>query len=282
MNDLIKSFRDYVRENGREYNLRIKTVVPLGDKEMEYIERVLSKYIPLDITSPVKTIIQKHPLDFQDIQNAEVWIVDVTTELPVSAYILQQELRLALNIPEKYIVVRSANDPLEVETQKMISNDEIDMAAMEKGLSPAPRLSTNSSYDDDELHNLEEPVYGDDYNKMFLDVLAKVAKDRIKMDASPASPELNQGGIVKEVPDTVSHENFNAGIDSVQPISSNYANTLKNLRKHKETQIPRLSTKGNYDDDEIQQTKKYDKYGKNKKVAVVTIKNERKGIRKSK
>ena len=132
MNSLVKSFHDYIKENEREYHIRIKTVVPLGDVEMEYIERILSKYIPIDITSPVKTIMQKHPLDFQDIRNAEVWIVDVVTELPASAYVLQQELKLALNIPEKYLVVRSANDPLEVETQRMVSNDEIDMEAMEK------------------------------------------------------------------------------------------------------------------------------------------------------
>lgn len=281
MNSLVKSFHDYIKENEREYHIRIKTVVPLGDVEMEYIERILSKYVPIDITAPVKTIMQKHPLDFQDIRNAEVWIVDVVTELPASAYVLQQELKLALNIPEKYLVVRAANDPLEVETQRMVSNDEIDMEAMEKGLSPASRLSTTESYDDDELGELDQPVYGDEYNKKFLEVLAQVAADRIKYDAAPHSKGLDQAGEIGEAPDTASTENFNDGIESVQPVSNKYTDTLKNLRKEQKAQNPpRLSTKGNYDDDEIKRTKKYDKYGKDEKVAVVTIKNERKGIRK--
>jgi len=277
-----KSFRDYMSENHREYHVRIKTVSPLDDEAMEYIERVLHKYSPIDITAPVKTIMQKHPLDFTDIRNAEVWIVDVVTDLPISAYVLQQELKLALALPEKYVVVRAANDPLEVETQRMVSNDEIDMEAMEQGLSPASRLSTHESYDDDELGELDYPVYGDEYNKSFLEVLSQVSAERIEHDATPTSEELDSAETVGEAPDTVPENNFNDGYDEPQPISSRYADNLKNLRKEAKAGDPRLSTKGNYDDDEIKQTKKYDKYGADKKVATVTIKNERKGIRNKK
>jgi len=280
MADVGKSFKDYINANHREYHVRIKTVSPLDDDAMGYIERVLQKYVPIDITAPVKTIMQKHPLDFTDIRNAEVWIVDVVTELPASAYVLQQELKLALALPEKYIVVRAANDPLEVETQRMNANDEIDMEAMEQGLSPASRLSINDSYDDDELGELEHPAYGDEYNKRFLEVLAQVAEERIAHDASPKSEELNTGGTVSD--DGVQDNSFNDGYDEPQPVSNKYSDTLKNIRKAAKAGDPRLSTKGNYDDDEVKRTKKYDKYGKTEKVATVTIKNERKGIRNKK
>lgn len=277
---VVKAFSDYINDNHREYHIRIKTVSCLDDEAMEYIERVLQKYVPIDITAPIKTIMQKHPLDFQDIRNAEVWIVDVVTELPASAYVLQQELKLALALPEKYIVVRAANDPLEIETQRMNANDEIDMEAMEQGLSPASRLSTHESYDDDELGELDNPAYGDEYNKRFLEVLAQVAEDRISYDAAPTSKELDSGGTVGD--DSVQDNSFNDGYDTPKPVSSKYADTLKNLRKAAKTGDPRLSTKGNYDDDEVKKTKKYDKYGKSEKVATVTIKNERKGIRNKK
>ena len=278
--DIVKSFQDYISANHREYHIRIKTVSPLDDEAMEYIERVLQKYVPIDITAPIKTIMQKHPLDFQDIRNAEVWIVDVVTELPASAYVLQQELKLALALPEKYIVVRAANDPLEVETQRINANAEIDMEAMEQGLSPASRLSTHESYDDDELAELDQPAYGDEYNKRFLEVLAQVAEERIGYDATPTSKELNDGGTVSD--DSIQDDSFNDGYDTPKPINSRYSDTLKNLRKAAKAGNPRLSTKGNYDDDEVKRTKKYDKYGDNEKVAIVTIKNERKGIRNKK
>ncbi len=280
-----KSFKDYVSDNAREYQLRIKTVSELGNDEMEMIERVLQKYVPLDITKPVKTIMQKHPLDFVDINNAEVWIVDIVTELPTSAYVLQQELKLALALPEKYLIVRAANDPLEVETQRMNANDEIDMEAMEKGLSPGSRLSTDCCYDDDELGELENPVYGDEYNSRFLEVVAKIAAERAKFVATPASTELDTGGTVAD--DEVQENNFNDAIyDQMdkppQPVYPNYADTLSNLRKEGKIGDARLSTKGNYDDDEIKRSKKYDKYGTNEKIATVTIKNTKEGIRKNK
>lgn len=281
MAGVVKSFQDYIKDNHREYHVRIKTVAPLDDEAMGYVERVLQKYVPIDITAPVKTILQKHPLDFQDIRNAEVWIVDVVTELPASAYVLQQELKLALALPEKYLVVRAANDPLEIETQRMNSRDEIDMEAMEQGLSPASRLSTHESYDDDELGELENPVYGDDYNKKFLEVLAQVASERVVYDAKPTSEDLDTGKTVADEPDVGPADNFNDGYDEPKPVSK-YSENLKNLRKEQKAGTPRLSTKGNYDDDEVKETKKYDKYGDTGKIATVTIKNERKGIRNTK
>lgn len=278
----VKSFRDYVQEREREYNLRIKTVVPVGDDELKYMERVLDKYVLIDITKPVKTILQKHPLDFGDLTNVEVWIIDVVTALPASAYVLQQELKLALNIPEKYIVVRNANDPKEVETQRMAARDEIDMEAMEQGLSPAPRLSTNSAYDEDEQGILEEPVYGNEYNTRFLEVLAQVSADREIHIADADTPELDEGGTILDDQDVAPPNAFNEDIvDAPEPKYSIYAETLKNLRKEGKIGQSRLSIRANYDDDEIKQTKKYNKYGVDgKKIAVVTVKNEREGIRK--
>lgn len=277
-----KSFSDYIEQSEREYSVRIKTLVPLDDQAVEYIERILNKYVLKDMTKPVKTIMQKHPMDFSDVNNAEVYIVDVVTALPISAYVLQQELKLALNIPEKYIVVRNANDPREVENQNQAARDEIDMTAMDKKLSPASRLSTCQEYDDDELGTLEEPVYGDEYNSKFLEYLAQIKADRERFAVIPHSDGLNVGGEVADPVVVDSPQNdFNEKIvDAPQPKYSNYAEKLKNLRKERKQNHPRLSTKGNYDDDEIQQTKKFDQYGTDKKVAKISIKNQKEGIRK--
>lgn len=248
---------------------------------MEWIERVLQKYVLLDITKPVKTIMQKHPLDFQDIQNAEVWIVDITCGLPVSAYVLKRELQLALNISENFVVVRGENDPLETETARLNALNDIDDEAHEKGLKPAARLSTDSEYDVDEQGILEEPVYGNDYNSKFLETLAKVAAERQRYGIEPASPDLDEGGEVADAEAIADGGAFNKDIDDApEPKSSNYANTLKNLRKEDKLGNARLSTKGNYDDDEVKQSGKFDKYGKTEKVATVTITNKRSGVRK--
>lgn len=224
---------------------------------------------------------QKHPLEFPDIQNAEVWIVDITCGLPVSAYVLTREIQLALNIPEDFVVVRGENDPLEMETLRLNAKDEIDDEAHERGLKQAARLSTDSAYDVDEQGILEEPVYGNEYNSKFLEMLAKVSTERQRYGVEPASPDLDEGGTVSDAEAIEDGGAFNKDIDDApKPQSSNYAETLKNLRKNDKVGSARLSTKGNYDDDEVKQSGKFDKYGKAEKVATVTITNKRDGIRK--
>ena len=276
-----KAFRDYIQEQEKEYSLRIKTVTPIDDDEMVYIERVLQKYYLKDITTPTKTIMQKHPLDFPEIQNAEVWIIDIKCGLPVSAYVLKRELQLALNIPEDFVVVRSENDPMEIETRNLNAKDEVDSEADKKGLKKASRLSTDSEYDLDEQGILEEPIYGEEYNKRFLETLAKIANDRESFDADPHSPELDEGGTVADSDSIEDANAFNKDIeDAPAPQSSNYANTLKNLRKQDKIGTPRLSSKGNYDDDEVKLSAKFNKYGKTDKVATVTITNKQSGVRK--
>ena len=277
-----KAFKDYMKENEREYHARIKTVVPLEDDHIAQIERVLDKYVLLDMTSPIKTIMQSHPMDFTDITNAEVFIVDITVALPISAYVLMKELQLALNIPEKYIVVRSPNDPREVEGQRQVANDEIDAEASESGLSPAARLSTDSDYDEDERGDLDEPIYGDEYNSKFLETLAQVAAERQQFAAIPddAHTKETSNEIVMDAPDVRPEDNFNEDVEGAPPVYSFYAETLKNLRKKDKTGKSRLSTKGNYDDDEVNQSKKFTEYGKTDKVKTVLIKNKKAGIRK--
>lgn len=276
-----KAFKDYIQEQEKVYSLRIKSVAPIGDDELEWIERVLQKYVLIDITKPIKTIRQRHPLDFQDISNAEVWIIDIKCGLPVSAYVLKQELQLALSISENFIVVRGENDPLEIETQRLNALDEIDAEALDKNLSPAARLSTNSEYDKDERGDLEEPMYGNEYNSKFLETLAKVAAERERYGIEPASPELDEGDTVIDDMAPEDGNAFNKDVeDAPKAKSANYAETLKNLRKADEPGDSRLSTKGNYDDDEVKKSKKFDKYGNAEKVATVTITNKRGGIRK--
>ena len=226
---------------------------------------------------------QKHPLDFVGIENAEVWIVDLVVGLPISAYVLRQELKLALNISENFIIVRNPNDPLEVENQRLDAKDEIDDMADKKNLQPGSRLSTDSNYDLDERGDLEEPIYGDEYNSKFLSMLAKVKEEREKLLAEPDDNSLNkEAETVADSLEAVDANEFNKGIKGAPaPKSSNYAETLKNLRKENKIGTARLSTKGNYDNDEVKQSAKFDKYGKTEQISTVTITNTREGVRKN-
>lgn len=164
----MKSFREYLEESKKTYQYRIKTIVPIEDGMMDRIEEVLSKYDALEVSRPKVTILQKNPLDFPDVEAAEVSIVDVTTNLAASSYELQQLLRGVLNIPEKFIVVRGAHEPIERYTTDAELKAEIDAEADSKGLTPAPLLSTNPVEPENETSVPGEKLYGDKYNMSLL------------------------------------------------------------------------------------------------------------------
>lgn len=183
-----KQFVEYLNESEREYHFRIKTIDELTDERMDAVENLLAKYDLLDISAPQKTIVQRNPLDFPDIDSAEVYMIDCVTRLPISAYILCKELRHALDINEKYIVVRGANDPLEMETQRINAEEDMRKEAEAKGLKVAAKMSTSPDYLDSELGEDGSNFYGDTHNAKFLDYLAKVAADRGEMRVDPPDP----------------------------------------------------------------------------------------------
>jgi hypothetical protein len=169
-------FKSYLAAAERTYSYRVKTVVPLDDVAMGHIERAVAKYNPLEIGKVSKTILQKEPLDFAEVQNAEVYIIDMTLGLPASAYVLQQDFRNALGIPEEYIKVRSANDPIEVEQQYFDAVSDMDAEAAAMGMRPAPLLVQPDYPEANKVDAAD--LYGDVYNKRFLDYLHTVAKNR--------------------------------------------------------------------------------------------------------
>ncbi len=183
----MKTFFEYLAESVKEYNYRIKSIVPIDDSFLDRLETVFRKYDVIDVSAPKKTIVQNNPLDFKDIGHAEVYIVDVTTRIPASSYVMQQELRGILNIPEKYIIVRGQNEPIELETIGIQASAEINAEAHEKGLTRAPLLDASPDYEEVDYDAQPEPAYGDEFNKKFLNYLKNVKHARPDMTAEPAT-----------------------------------------------------------------------------------------------
>lgn len=176
--------RKYINETERTYVYRIKTVVPLDDHEMNVIEKTLMKYMPLQITAPVKTMFQSQPLDFPTVKNAEVFMFDVELGLPASSYVITRELTDALGLPEKYVVVRSDNDPTELDTQRINAKREMDEKADKEGLEHGALLDVEDYAEHPEVP--ADQMYGDQYNSRFLGYLNRVEKERkdsMKVDA---------------------------------------------------------------------------------------------------
>jgi hypothetical protein len=184
----MKTFLQHLMESDREFTYRLKFACELADNCVEQIKELLVKYELREFVGPKKTIIQESPLDFPDLRNVEVSIIDVVTGAPISPYILQQELRTNLKLNEKFIVVKSDNDPLEIETKRVLANKDIDTEATKRGLEKTSLLDVSEVYPEAELSIPGEELYGNDYNAAFLNTLATVAATRKESTEKPKSP----------------------------------------------------------------------------------------------
>lgn len=237
----MKSFKQYLAENAREYGYVIKLVVEPTDEQCAAIASYLQQFNLLDITAP-QTIVDDN-LDFIDIPNHTVYQINFVTGQPLSSYITMEGLREVLNVAEKLIVVRTATEPVELNADRGMIERGFKIAAFDKGLQPAARLSTDRLYQD-----VEQPVttdiFGDAYNKRFLDYLASVKQNRPSNEYDAPTPlfswlNMNKVKSAEPVQDTA---DFNAKYDTPKPVSKVSGNVLP------PTPRSGLGPEGNFDD----------------------------------
>jgi hypothetical protein len=158
---------EYIETIRKQHKIRIKLACGCSDEMLDKIERHLEKYDAEQISAPQKLILQKTPLDFPQLDKAEVHIIDFVANLPVSLQELHVNLARMLRVPEGYVVVRQTEDPRETQDPKITDAEY------------TPRLG--SDYDKSELSDVKaEELYGDKFNTSFLKELKKLSDDRRK------------------------------------------------------------------------------------------------------
>jgi hypothetical protein len=170
--------KQYLTEAEKQYHLRLKTIVPLDDGIMDRIENYLAKYQPLNISRPNKTILQREPLDFPNVDAAEVYIVDMSFGLPAAPHVIRADLRKLLDAPENYVFVRNRQEPGEIESDRLNALADIELEATKRGLKPMALLNDP---DYDEAEHDHQNLYGTDYNAELLKYLETVEDERHKM-----------------------------------------------------------------------------------------------------
>ncbi len=203
----MKTLLEYIETLQQKHDVRIKLACECGDEMCDKIEKHLEKYDAEKISRPSKTILMRRPLDFPNVDMAEIYIIDFTANLPVSPEMLKQELASLLNISEAEIVVRMANEPREEEAQH---DEEGDKFKDEK--KPAI-LGTEYSKEEAPEKKATE-VFGDKYNSAFLKELKKLSDDRKK--------ELKTPKIIKDpdVPASTPEIGDSARTNKKSPVST--------------------------------------------------------------
>jgi hypothetical protein len=180
----MKSLNEYLTESKKQYDLRIKMAIPLGETIDSSIDDkmdvFLKRYSPASISSARKLMTQTNPLEFANQGTAiDVYIVDAKLNLPVAPHILQQQLVEYLSIPEYKLKVRNLEDPL----------NELDEPEDE---SPKEAIM-GTDYSGDEAKN-NSRYYGGEYNVDFLKGLESRKFEYASSDSDGAgsAPEIGE------------------------------------------------------------------------------------------
>lgn len=174
----MKTFNDYLREASKEYKFKIKIAHGVTEDTLNIVEKMLRPYDGIVIGKPQKTIFQTNPMDFPELKSSEVWIIQISTRLPISSYMLRKILHPALGLPESLLVVRSDEEPLELQNDAANAKLALDDVMEKKDLSPAPLMSTEPFYP--EVQGIGEPAFGDAYNSKLLQYIAAVRQEKAK------------------------------------------------------------------------------------------------------
>jgi hypothetical protein len=218
--NMSKSFRDYLEESQKTYNYTLRMALEPSDDHMDRIEKILACWNLQDIHSP-EPVDPSTSLEFTDVPQEKVCAIRFSLGVPVSSSVLQQDLRTALNTSERQLVVRGLNEPVEIEdNRRSLLHDLAQLGLRNQDQMPASLLSTDRNYLDVE-QPLVRDVYGDSYNRRFLEYLADVAAQRLSREYPLAHGHISLSDLasVRREP-TQDLADFNDGHPGVKPVSA--------------------------------------------------------------
>ena len=149
----MKSFRSYLVESEQTYKFRIKMAEKCDDETMDALETALQKYDMKSMSKPKKTPIQEHPMDFQTLQNAEVFIMDTELQYPVTAHQLYEYISQVVGVPASHLVVINQDNPEEIAREEALKEEGEEYETL-----------LGSDYKEEK----QDPTFGDEYNENML------------------------------------------------------------------------------------------------------------------
>ena len=150
----MKSLKSYLVESEHTYKFRIKMAEKCDDETMNALESALEKYEVASISKPKKTPIQEHPMDFQTLQNAEVFIMDAELKYPVTAHQLYEYISQTVGVPASHLVVINSDHPEEIAREEALKEEDKEYEA-----------NLDTDYED---ANNAKDSFGDEYNENML------------------------------------------------------------------------------------------------------------------
>ena len=161
----MKTFKEYLAESKKVYSMKVKVAGELPEGFADDLKARLANRSIVEFEQLKTTPVTETPLDFPELSNTEVHTFSVVTEYPCTPTDIEKEIfEMGCCEPGHY-VARNALSPSE-EYQATDGDRE-------------GALLHDNEYKEG-IAVKHKDYFGDDFNKSFLQDLAKTAKERSK------------------------------------------------------------------------------------------------------
>lgn len=177
------NLKQYILESfKKEYSFRVKIAADCKPEHLDIIESCLAKYNVVSVASFKRTPIQENPMEFVRAKGvkliSEVCTTDVVLKYPVHERILEVWLAVHLGVDHDRVLVYGVNEP-----RRMEADNAAERTAYNKDRTVTEDDAVLNK--DDQTHyemqneGLADGVFfGEEYNKKFLDTLAKIKAEK--------------------------------------------------------------------------------------------------------
>jgi hypothetical protein len=109
----MKTFKDYLTENKKVYDFKIKIAGSLDAGYDTFLKQILEKFSVSSFKKAGTSPIQSLPLDFPTIRNTEVNVYEVALDYPTTTQELHEYIAASCKLGNSYVVVRKPGEPSE-------------------------------------------------------------------------------------------------------------------------------------------------------------------------
>jgi hypothetical protein len=175
--------RDFITESfKKEYSFRVKIAADCKPEHLDIIENCLAKYNVVSVASFKRSPIQENPMEFVRAKGvkliSEVCSTDVVLKYPVHERILEVWLAVHLGLDHDRVLCYNVKDPRKLEADNAAERTEYNK---DRTVTEDDSVLGKEDQTHYEMQNegLDDAVYfGEEYNKKFLDTLAKIKAEK--------------------------------------------------------------------------------------------------------
>lgn len=178
------NLKEFITESfNKEYGYRIKIAADCGADHMDRLEKILQKYDLVSASPWKRTPIQENPMEFVRAKGvkfvSEVCSTDIILKYPINEKILEVYLAANMGFDFDRVLTYAVKEPRRLESDNAAERTEYNKDRQED-MEEARLMDEDQAHYEMQNEELDEDLslYGEEYNKKFLDMLAKVKAEK--------------------------------------------------------------------------------------------------------